>query len=671
MTRPLTGISDPDALTVTHGAVADVRRERAEVHYSDSNTMRGWENFLAGESTTAIPVALIASWKRSVQAGVSPAAVAAPFVVHGNALAALHWRHRDLISASDLLFAATADLLIESHSILLLTNAQGVVLRAAGGLRTLDAGEKIHLAEGADWRESTAGTNGIGTALATEEPTYIHGSAHFCEGIKGWSCAAAPICEPGTSKVIGVVDISGPPSTYQINNLTLAVAAAQQIQMVLAEQLARSHTQLLSFCLGHLSSADLGGLIAIDRRGRLVHTTTRVPLSVSVGECFVGMSEDKAVVEWATQLPQGLKPEWFNPVVVDGETIGAMLIVPSRATWDGATRRVTPPAAHANTEIDLQRNGFDQILGHSAAMHAALDRGRQLARRRVPVLVEGETGVGKELFARAIHGEEGSKGSFIAYNCGAASKEMIASDLFGHVRGAYTGATSEGRPGRFEQAHGGTLCLDEIGELPLELQPVLLRALEEGVIYRLGDTRPTKVDVRLVAMTNRNLREEVECGRFRPDLYYRVSVTRIRIPPLRERDIDIDMLLNHFNQKIARRHAMQARRFPEAVMAVLRGYAWPGNVRELRNVIENLLLTSNSETVGLAELPYEVLNEMDASTKLPALPLADLQATRLEQTEQAAIGRAVQSAHGNLAQAARALGVSRSTLYRKLESYRG
>jgi transcriptional regulator of acetoin/glycerol metabolism len=671
--------SSPGDQAVMHGLMAQA--QRADVLHSDRDTMRAWERFLAGESAVSVPSALIASWQRSLESGVSPSASLAPFAVRGDAVEALRWRHRELLAASDRLFAATADLFADSHSMLLLTNQDGVILKAAGDLRTLTAGEKIHLTTGGDWREAMAGTNGIGTALATGEPTYIHGSEHFCEGIKSWSCAAAPICEPGTGAIIGVLDISGPPSTYQINNLTLAITAARQIEMVLAEQSARQHMRLLAFCLQRLSSSDAAGMIAIDRRGRLIHSTGRVPLPVGIGERFPGMDENSAVEDWARHLPRGLRAEWFNPVVVEGSTIGAMLVVPairSRSAGKRTAERINALGSEtgiegpretgneAGSEADPQRNCFAQILGQSAVMLAAVNRGRQLARRRVPVLIEGETGVGKELFARAIHGEERGGGAFVAYNCGAASKELIGSELFGHVHGAFTGATAEGRPGRFELAHGGTLCLDEIGELPLELQPVLLRALEEGVVYRLGDTQPRRVDVRLLAMTNRNLHDEVKSGRFRGDLYYRISVTRIRIPPLRERDIDIDLLVEHFNRRLALRHAVPLRRLNPEVMAVLRAYSWPGNVREMRNIIENLLLTSREEKVELDELPAELLAETAAASM--AEPVL-LQSTSLEETERAAIARAVHGAHGNLAQAARSLGVSRSTLYRKLEIY--
>jgi len=189
------------------------------------------------------------------------------------------------------------------------------------------------------------------------------------------------------------------------------------------------------------------------------------------------------------------------------------------------------------------------------------------------------------------------------------------------------------------------------------------------VIYRLGDTQPRRVDVRLLAMTNRNLREEVECGRFRADLYYRVGVTRICIPGLRERDGDVDLLIEHFNRSLATRHGVPVRQFPDIVMEVLRAYSWPGNVRELRNVVENLLLTSNDEQVALAELPAEVLDESPA-LRDNVMSGAEPGAGSLEETERFAIARALRHAQGNMAQAARALGVSRSTLYRKMEQYR-
>jgi transcriptional regulator with PAS, ATPase and Fis domain len=308
------------------------------------------------------------------------------------------------------------------------------------------------------------------------------------------------------------------------------------------------------------------------------------------------------------------------------------------------------------------RSSFDHIGGRDPATTALIKRAGQLVGRQVPVLVEGETGVGKELLARAIHDDTDGRRPFIAFNCGAVSKELIAAELFGHVAGAYTGATREGRPGRFELAHEGTLCVDEIGEMHLDLRPVLLRVLEEGLVYRVGDTRPRPVSVRLIAITNRDLRAEVEAGRFRRDLFYRISVTSVVVPPLRDRVEDIEPLVDHFNRLLSTRHHLPMRQFAPEVMDALRRHRWSGNVRELRNLVERLLLTSGDERVTLDDLPAELRGGAVVSQP-------ETTPTSLDEAERDAILRAIDHEHGNVAGAARRLGVSRSTIYRKMCRY--
>ncbi|HJS87352.1 MAG TPA: sigma 54-interacting transcriptional regulator, partial [Acetobacteraceae bacterium] len=602
------------------------------------------------------------SWMRSGEFGIDPRARAAPLAARADGVAALRERHRTLIEAACGIFADTAELLAGTHSILLLTSPDGIVLEAVGDPQTLSAGEQIHLMRGGDWREAVIGTNGIGTAIATGRPAQVHAAEHFCEGIKSWTCAAAPVLDLTHGTVLGIVDISGPPSTYQRTNLTLAVSIARQIEMRLDEHATRERARLLEACLERLSSADAAGLLAIDRNGRLVHRSGRAPPALRVGACLPGLGQELPVEQWSDHLPDGLRAEWFDPVTVGDRTIGAMVVIPTRRAAVPLRGRATP-----HSEADPDRSSFSAIIGESPAMHAALDRARLLADKRVTVLIEGETGVGKELFARAMHGD--SPAPFIAFNCGAASRELIAGELFGHVRGAYTGATSEGRSGRFELAHGGTLCLDEVGELPLDVQPLLLRALEEGVIYRLGSPQPRRVDVRLLALTNRDLGAEVEAGRFRRDLFYRVAVTRLRIPPLREREGDIDRLVEYFNRQLAARHGVAPRRFGAEVRAHLRRCDWPGNVRELRNMVEGLLLTAARPEVTLEEiqavLPASQPRSGPAREQGTPLPSG----ASLDATERAAIINAVLETSGNLALAARMLGISRSTLYRKAARY--
>lgn len=650
--------------------------------YAEHRTQDAWEQFVTGEALVPLSVSktVLSSWQRSQRSSVEPRSRSAPFAVRGDALDKLRRSNLEMMWAAQGLFVASAHLLAESGSIMLLTDPHGVVLDVVGDVRTLETASEIHLVAGANWHEGVVGTNGIGTALATRQPIQVHAAEHFCEGIKRWTCAAAPVYLPGSDHILGVIDISGPPSTYQRSNLALALSAARQIEAVIAERASRDHVLLLEASLKYNGHCEVAEVFVFDSHGKLVHASASASSAVMhVGSRLQGLASGLRVDEFGKHLPEGLRPEWLHPVHADGRVIGALVLVPSRIRALKAltsTPTCSPARNAAGAVVELSGRGFGSLVGRSPALIGVVERARHLSGRRVGVLVHGETGVGKELFAKAIHGDEACNGPFLSFNCGATTKELIAGELFGHVRGAYTGATHEGRAGRFELAHGGTLCLDEIGELPLDLQPILLRALEEGVVTRLGEAKPRHVDVRLLAMTNRDLLKEVEAGRFRRDLYHRISVTTIRVPPLRERAGDVDLLVHHFNGLLARRHGVPERFFPEEVLQVLRAYAWPGNVRELRNTVESLLLTSDTETVLVQELPQEFLGapgdaashgELEGTP--PGAGTEQVGGRRLGEIELQAIAQAIQSANGNLTQAARVLGVSRSTLYRKVERY--
>jgi transcriptional regulator with PAS, ATPase and Fis domain len=307
-----------------------------------------------------------------------------------------------------------------------------------------------------------------------------------------------------------------------------------------------------------------------------------------------------------------------------------------------------------------------------------VDKIERAALGNTPILIEGETGVGKELFARLVHAasQKSGKEPFVTFNCGAVSKELLGGELFGHAPGAFTGATREGRPGRFEFANGGVLSLDEIGEMPLDLQPYLLRVLEEHMVCRLGESKPRPVNFRLVASTNRNLKLEVAEGRFRKDLYFRLGVVKITIPPLRERLGDVEILIDHFNRQVSAHYNTEPLRFDNATLELLLRYQWPGNVRELRNLIENLVLMSIGGVVTFKDLPEDFL---EAATQMLSVPAqqthsngarAGDEITRFDEMERRAIEKAVAGADGNISVAADKLGLSRSTLYRKLQQYR-
>jgi transcriptional regulator with PAS, ATPase and Fis domain len=383
---------------------------------------------------------------------------------------------------------------------------------------------------------------------------------------------------------------------------------------------------------------------------------------------ILALATDSAVTSvTSTDLPHWLQPDWIEPVIDEGRRIGSLLIVPF-AQRHGFARKVYG-ASRCGAE-GASTAGFERIQGEAPALLDAVDKARQIARSRAPVVLLGETGVGKELFAKGIHhASQAKEGPFIALNCGGLSRELLASELFGYGDGAFTGARRGGALGKIEAANGGTLFLDEIGEMPVDLQPHFLRVLEQGEIYRLGENVPRKVTFRLVAATNRDLRKEVSEGRFRMDFFYRVAVTSIRIPPLRDRPGDIRRLTEYLVQKIA---AELGRAFPsvdDEVLAALCAYSWPGNVRELHNVVESMLLTAGSGGLTLADLPPELrASEESIRAGCDELLSRDGRGT-MEASEQGAIRSAIAISRGNLTSAARHLGIAKSTLYQKLRKY--
>jgi two-component system response regulator AtoC len=308
------------------------------------------------------------------------------------------------------------------------------------------------------------------------------------------------------------------------------------------------------------------------------------------------------------------------------------------------------------------------IVGHSAALQQAIAVARKVAKHPSTVLVTGESGSGKELIASLIHTSGPRKDApFVAVNCGAIPEQLLESELFGHVRGAFTGAV-EHRAGLFEEADGGTLFLDEIGELPVALQVKLLRALQEGEVRRIGDNTPHSVDVRVVAATSRDLETEVKAGRFRADLFYRVNVVRIQLPPLRERREDIPELVRHFNGVFNKRLGLAISGVTPGAMRLLMDYSWPGNVRELENVVERAMVLADGAQVDVNHLPPAV---QSPNSKPPAAD-DDLDLSvkrRTEVLERMLIERALRQTDGNRTRAARLLDLSHRALLYKIKEY--
>jgi len=342
-----------------------------------------------------------------------------------------------------------------------------------------------------------------------------------------------------------------------------------------------------------------------------------------------------------------------------------------KASVRNALERVRLERENARLREEIARSGGDRpLLGESPAVRELRTRIQAVAEVDVTVLIRGESGTGKELVAREIHRlSSRSGGAFVGVNAAAIPDGLVESELFGHERGAFTGADRR-REGRFEQARGGTLFLDEIGDMPLAAQAKVLRLLEERTFERVGGSGSVAADVRLITATHHDLREEIERSRFREDLYYRIRVVELIVPPLRERGGDILLLAGRFAQEFAGRYDKKIVGFTDEAIETLGAYAWPGNVRELRNAVETGVVLAGGERIGRAELPEEVRG--GAGVPVPSggkwEPLRDASKRSQEQFERAYIARALKESEGNTSAAARLLGMYRQTLQNKMRA---
>lgn len=321
-----------------------------------------------------------------------------------------------------------------------------------------------------------------------------------------------------------------------------------------------------------------------------------------------------------------------------------------------------------NSELKKRLNakfGVENIIGNSAAMQRIIDNVRQVAPTRATVSITGESGTGKELIAQAVHQLSGRTGRFVPVHCAALPETLLESELFGHEKGAFTGATEQ-RKGRFELADGGTLFLDEIGEIPLSTQVKLLRVLETRCFERIGGVDTIEVDTRVVTATNRDLAAMVAEGTFREDLYYRLDVVTIHLPPLRERTEDIPPLVNHYLAYFAKENGRPEMTISESAMSALCSYPWPGNIRELKNCVERMVVLTRSNTIDLDNVPINIREKLTPGISKTILSSSSCD---LERNEKMLISRALEECGGNRTKAAEKLGISRRTLHRKLTLY--
>ena len=488
---------------------------------------------------------------------------------------------------------------------------------------------------------------------------------------------------------MGILDISGAYESAHIHTLGMVVAAAKAITAQLRiikknYQLAVANKKLVSFFNmvsdGVLILDQHGTLIELNPAAERIFCRTRKELSgvrlTSLLAGGPGCKDAGTILDWQhskSEVELTLKTAKgtcqclasAEPIVNEKEVITGNFITlrPIKALQSLVHR-------YSGYFASLQ---FSDIIGESREMQEAVDLARLSAQNASNVLLQGESGTGKEIFAQAIHNQSHrNTAPFIPLNCGAIPRELVGSELFGYEEGAFTGASKGGKPGKFELASGGTLFLDEIGDMPLEHQVVLLRVIQEKRMSRIGGLKEIPIDVRLICATHKNLLERVHNGTFRQDLYYRLNVMSITIPPLRERKEDIPQLFQHFLDKLC--HDRDARLTVDRdLMHYLYSYPWPGNVRELQNVVERAANLAINGVVGINQLPDEIKHNCGMAIKnIIATPCQSSRSQRQKQQkekEKHQLLHLLDTNNGNVSRVARELGVSRKTIYNRMHRH--
>ena len=580
-------------------------------------------------------------------------------------------KNKDLILTAIPFMNHLYDFVSGSDFFAILCDSDGCILKVIGDESILSEAAKSKMITGAYMDETHIGTNAMSLVISEKVPIQISGKEHFFESYHKWTCSAAPIKDLN-GKVIGIIDLTGYIENVHPHTLGMVVAAADAIEKMFEINKYNSMLEISKKRLETTIDSISAGILTCDLMGNITAMNKQVVRMFGYSE-----NEMKKII-----IPD-LIQSW-NGIVENlkskGTFIDQDIYINARVNKLQYTLTLYPiyDLDMKLEEITLVlyelKKGrkiagkilsgqavytFDKVIGKNKRFMKTIDYAKKIAESKSTVLITGESGTGKEVFAQAIHnyGERCDE-PFIAVNCGAIPRALVESELFGYEDGAFTGAKKGGNAGKFEIADGGTIFLDEIGEMPTDMQIKLLRVISESTITRICSSKQIPIDVRIMAATNKDLKHEIEKGNFRKDLYYRLNVMPLYLPPIRERRDDILQLVNYYMKKTSKRLNKRIVDIPEAYMKYLMEYDWPGNVRELENVIE---LIVNSEAIQL-NIGNKVIEVKKSTINLNAN-------ISLEMMEKLHISKVIKDVKGNMTLAANILGIGRNTLYRKIEKY--
>ncbi len=569
-----------------------------------------------------------------------------------------------------------------SEFVISLTDETGLILKIIGDESIKTQIERGGFVEGADWSEKSVGTNGIGTAIASGQPIQVYSYEHFCRCGQISTGSCAPVYD-ADNNMIAVLSLVGYDYNVHSHTLGMAVAAAAAVHnslvLLQAQQACRVSDSYKTTIMDSFPQA----VLALDSEGRINHMNRYVQrlLLLEADEACIGRHFLDLLPPGNRELEEIIKNHTRctdKEILIrtsKGDAffgITTRLITTSPEQYDGLVLILS--AIERMKKIVRRMSGavasttFDDLVGKNARYMETLKIAKAAAGNDFNILLLGESGTGKDVFAQAVHNHSGRKSCpFVAINCGAIPRELIGSELFGYVEGAYTGARKGGSPGKFELADTGTIFLDEIGDMPIDLQGHLLRVLEERKLTRIGGQEVIPIDVRVIAATNQNLAGKVESGQFRQDLYYRLNVLAIHMLPFRERKDDLPEMIDLFYSKLTKNLEYAKFPVPQSFIDALSAYHFPGNIRELQNIIEHCVIVSGDGKLSVDNLPPEVKLSLRMG-KIRA-SAGHLPGKRQASAEKEEVFKALLKHEGNISKAAQELGMARSTFYRKMDRF--
>jgi len=539
------------------------------------------------------------------------------------------------------------NILSNSNCLIMLADNQGQVLTSWGTQRFIDPKLARGFSAGASWMERSSGTNAIGTALACVQAVHIEHDEHFLKANRFMTGSAAPIFD-AQREIIAVLDVSSDSYLPPSHTLGMVKMMSQTVENRLILNLFRGEHFQLTFNTG-LNNLDSqwAGLLIFDESGQVLSANRRADnlLGISLSRVLIDSLFKVSLLELLNQ-PEGLP---FSLQAAGRNRFQCLLKRPKQAPVQARVFVETKkPREPGPTAISLKTLHFGD-----ARVEKAVRQAERLLEKDIPLLIHGETGVGKEVFVKALHqASSRSQQAFIAVNCAAIPAELVESELFGYEKGAFTGANQKGSIGLIRKADKGTLFLDEIGDMPLPTQARLLRVLQERCVQPVGSSELYPVDLRIISATNRSLREQVQLGRFREDLYYRIGGLTLELPPLRERT-DKQALFKQLWQQ--HREPTQWAGLTNEVLALFEQHPWPGNLRQVSSVLQVALAMAEEQPIRAEHLPDDFFVDLNG-----VVPVCDAVDDSLDLNER------LKAVGGNISHLARELGVSRNTLYKRL-----